>query len=80
MPRAKTKTIKITGCTGCPHVRKEYTGKGNHTFRCEHSTQIQIVTFAGTKYPDERRGRLISEECERPSEYPSDGFPAWCPL
>jgi hypothetical protein len=76
----KTKTIKITGCSGCPNVKKEYTGKGNHSFLCVHSKMMRTVSWPGTKYPDERRGTMIVEECERPSEYPDEGFPEWCPL
>jgi hypothetical protein len=79
MATPKTKSIKITSCVGCPHVQKEYTGKGNHNFRCAHPDRMETISWPGTKYPDERHGKMISSECERPSEYPA-GFPKWCPL
>jgi hypothetical protein len=77
--KLKTKTLKITSCVGCPHVKKIYTGKGNHNFECWHPDSMRIRSFPGTKYPDEDYGRMISEECEHSFEYPR-GFPEWCPL
>jgi hypothetical protein len=74
-----TKTIKITSCVGCPHVKKKHTFQGNYDFECWHPTKISIRKWPGTKYPDEERGKTISKDCERPSEYPK-GFPDWCPL
>lgn len=74
-----TKTIVIESCTGCPHVKKERTFKGNYTFLCIHPKKMRTISWPGTGYPDEQRGTVISEECERPSEYPK-GIPKWCPL
>jgi hypothetical protein len=79
MAKPKTKTIKITSCTGCPHVKKKSTFQGNYDFECWHPTQIKVRTWPGTKYPPENYGRMIAEACERPLEYPTS-FPEWCPL
>lgn len=76
---AKTKTIKITSCVGCPHVKRVYSFQGNHDFVCWHPERVWVRKWPGTDYPDEKAGKMISEACERPSEYPK-GFPEWCPL
>lgn len=77
--KPKTKTLKITGCTECPHVEKSYTFKGNHSFACLHPAMKKHFVKDGLVRWDGTTGRVISQECERMSEWPS-GFPEWCPL
>jgi hypothetical protein len=72
-------TIKIESCTQCPHVEKTYTGKGNHTFACLHKATESYWVASGYRRGDGSSGRLISQECERPSEFPQY-IPTWCPL
>lgn len=80
MATPKTKTLKITGCAGCPHVKTSPGHAGTKNFACWHPTQLGWNKWPGTKYPDERKGRTVAVECDFPREYPTNTFPDWCPL
>jgi hypothetical protein len=75
----KTKTITITSCMGCPHMRNRTAPQGNRNIECWHPSKLRVISFGTIEYPDEIGGKMIAQDCERPSEYPKT-FPRWCPL